>query len=141
MLKDGKDNSPVALLKLDAILRRMSLHHAYVGSLVADALAMPGHWYYDRAALRNDYGALDHYQDPRNPHPGSILWRSEYHPLNERGDILREQAVYWGQRGIHYHQFLEAGENTVNFQLATELHQQVISHGNYDPERWALRYI
>ena len=141
MLKYGKGNSPMALPKLDAILRRMSLHHAYLGSLVADALAMPGHWYYDRSALRNDYGILDHYQAPRNPHPGSILWRSEYHPLNERGDILREQAVYWGQRGIHYHQLLEAGENTVNFQLATELHHQVISHGNYDPERWALRYI
>jgi ADP-ribosyl-[dinitrogen reductase] hydrolase len=119
----------------------MTLHHAYLGSLVADALAMPGHWYYDREALRRDYGVLDHYQAPRNPHPGSILWRSEYHALNDRGDILRDQAVFWGQRGIHYHQFLEAGENTVNFRLATELYEQVRSHGGYDPERWARRYI
>ncbi len=80
---------------------------------------MPGHWYYAREALKRDYGVLDHYQAPRNPHPGSILWRSEYRALNERGDILRDQAVFWGQRGIHYHQFLEAGENTVNFRLAT----------------------
>jgi ADP-ribosylglycohydrolase len=119
----------------------MTLHHAYLGTLVADALTMPGHWYYDREALRHDYGVLDSYQAPRNPHPGSILWRSEYHALNERGDILRDQAAFWGQRGIHYHQFLEAGENTVNFRLATELYEQVRSHGGYDPERWSRRYI
>lgn len=118
----------------------MTLHHAYLGSLVADALAVPGHWYYDREALRSDYGVLDHYKTPRNPHPGSILWRSEYHAINDQGDILRDQAVFWGQRGIHYHQFLQAGENTVNFRLATELYEQVRSHGDYDPERWARRY-
>ena len=122
-------------------LHAMTLHHAYLGTLVADALTMPGHWYYDREALRHDYGVLDSYQAPRNPHPGSILWRSEYHALNERGDILRDQAAFWGQRGIHYHQFLEAGENTVNFRLATELYEQVRSHGGYDPERWSRRYI
>lgn len=119
----------------------MSLHHAFLGSLVADALAMPGHWYYDREALRHDYGMLDHFQSPRNPHPGSILWRSTYEALNERGNILREQAQFWGQRGIHYHQFLEAGENTVNFQLASELYDQTRTYQNYDPERWALHYV
>ncbi|MEP4077216.1 ADP-ribosylglycohydrolase family protein [Haloferula sp.] len=119
----------------------MTLHQAYCGSLVADALAMPGHWYYDRPALRRDYGVLDGYKAPRNPHPGSILWRSEYEALNERGDILREQAVFWGQRDIHYHQFLEAGENTVNFRLGRELHDQIVENGNYDPERWARHYV
>ena len=78
------------------------------GSFAGDALAMPVHWYYDRAALRHDYGVVRNYVAARNPHPGSILWRSEYTALNERGDILREQARYWGQRGIHYHQFLRA---------------------------------
>ena len=102
---------------------------------------MPGHWYYDREALKRDYGVLDHYQAPRNPHPGSILWRSEYHALNEKGDILRDQVVFWGQRDIHYHQFLEAGENTVNFRLATELYNQVCLHNDYDAERWALHYV
>lgn len=119
----------------------MTLHNAYLGSLVADALSMPGHWYYDREALKRDYGVLDHYQTPRNPHPGSILWRSEYHALNEKGDILRDQVVFWGQRDIHYHQFLEAGENTVNFRLATELYNQVRLRNEYDAERWALHYV
>ncbi|MDA0768257.1 MAG: ADP-ribosylglycohydrolase family protein [Verrucomicrobia bacterium] len=118
----------------------MSLDNAFHGSLIADALAMPGHWYYDRDALQHDYGLLDRYQAPRNPHPGSILWRSFYDPLNERGDILREQAAYWGVREIHYHQFLTAGENTLNFRLATELHA-FLQHHPYEPEAWLQHYV
>ena len=114
---------------------------AYEGSLAADALAMPVHWYYDRAALRRDYGIVDHFIAPRNPHPGSILWRSSYQAINPKGDILREQAVYWGQRDIHYHQFLKAGENTLNFRLATELFTFVRENGGYDADVWLDRYI
>ena len=116
-------------------------HQAYLGSLVADALAMPVHWYYDTAALRRDYGTVDRFLEPKSPHPGSILWRSEYHPLNEKGNILREQAQYWGQRGIHYHQFLRAGENTLNFRLARELFAFVRERGGYDADAWLERYI
>ena len=72
------------------------------GTFIGDALAMPVHWYYDRAALKRDYGTVSDYLAPRNPHPDSILWRSAYTSLNERGDILHEQAQYWEQRGIHY---------------------------------------
>jgi ADP-ribosylglycohydrolase len=113
----------------------------FLGSLVADALAMPGHWYYDRIALHRDYGRLDHYLAPKNPHPDSILWRSRYEPPGERGDILREQAQYWGRHGVHYHQFLEAGGNTINFLLAAELYKQVQADGCYDPNRWLERYV
>jgi hypothetical protein len=81
-------------------------NEALLGALAADALAMPVHWYYDRQALARDYGLVDHYMAPRSTHADSILWRSHYEPLNERADILREQAQYWGQRGVHYHQFL-----------------------------------
>ena len=94
-----------------------SIRRGTGGGCVGDA----GHWYYDRAALLRDYGRVDQFMAPRNPHPGSILWRSNYEALNARGDILREQAVFWGQQDIHYHQFLEAGENTLNFKLAAEL--------------------
>jgi ADP-ribosyl-[dinitrogen reductase] hydrolase len=114
---------------------------AYEGSLAADALAMPVHWYYDRAALQRDYGPVDQFKEPRNPHPGSILWRSEYKALNDRGDILREQAVFWGKREIHYHQFLKAGENTLNFKLAAELFNWIKERGEYDPDAWLEHYI
>ncbi len=111
------------------------------GSFIGDALAMPTHWYYDRAAMQRDYGEVRDYLAPRNPHPDSILWRSEYTPLNERGDILHEQAQYWGQRGIHYHQFLHAGENTLNLQLAKVLMESLIERGCYDADDYLARYI
>jgi len=118
-----------------------AFQNAYLGSLAADALAMPVHWYYDRAALLAEYGEVTTYLAPKNPHTGSILWRSQYTALNEKGEILHDQAQYWGQRGIHYHQFLKAGENTLNFQLATELLRLSEKNGGYDPDEWLAHYI
>lgn len=114
--------------------------NAMLGSLVADALAMPVHWYYDTDALDRDYPNLGGFQAPRNPHPDSILWRSRYTQRNARGDILHDQAQYWGQRGVHYHQFLAAGENTLNFKLAAELYQYVVTKGSYDATAWLQHY-
>ena len=114
---------------------------AFLGSLIADAVAMPVHWYYDRQALARDYGTIDGYRAPKTPHPDSILWRSSYTPANEKGEILHEQAQYWGRRGVHYHQFLAAGENTLNYQLALELAALVRRDRDYDPERWLDRYV
>lgn len=114
---------------------------AFRGSLIGDALAMPVHWYYDRAALDRDYPELNRFVAPRAEHPDSIFWRSEYEPLNEKGDILHDQAKYWGQRGVHYHQNLAAGENTVNFKLARSLYDQCQERGSYDVRAWAERYI
>lgn len=111
------------------------------GGFIGDALAMPVHWYYDRQALARDYGSVRDYLAPRNPHPDSILWRSSYQALNERGDILHEQAQYWGQRGIHYHQFLHAGENTLNLQLGQVLMESLVARGGYDADDYLARYI
>ncbi len=98
---------------------------AYLGTLVGDALAMPVHWYYDRAALYRDYGQVKDYLKPKNPHPNSILWRSHYKAPNPKGEILHGQAVYWGKREVHYHQFLEAGETTLTGQLV-QLHRHCL---------------
>ena len=114
---------------------------ALMGALAADAVAMPVHWYYDREALVRDYGQIASYRAPKNPHPDSILWRSSFTPLNERADILHDQARYWGQRGVHYHQFLVAGENTLNFQLVACLYEQTVRLGRYDADAWLAFYI
>jgi ADP-ribosylglycohydrolase len=114
---------------------------ALLGSLAADAVAMPVHWYYDRAALERDYGTITDYLAPKNPHPDSILWRSSYKPLNAKGEILHDQAIFWGRRGVHYHQFLLAGENTLNFQLARLLYDQTSRLGHYDADAWLKTYI
>ncbi len=117
------------------------INGALLGSSIGDALAMPAHWYYDRAALRRDYGAIDRFREPRSPHPDSILWRSRYDPINEKGEILHDQAVWWGRRGIHYHQFLEAGENTLTWQLANEVLASLAACGGHRSEDYLDRYV
>ncbi len=117
------------------------LQNAFDGSLIGDAISMPVHWYYDTAALDRDYPGLDGFVKPRSVHPDSILWRSRYEPLNEDADILHDQAQYWGKRGVHYHQFLEAGENTLNLKLARELYAFVVEKGEYSQEDWLDRYV
>ncbi|MBN1102307.1 MAG: ADP-ribosylglycohydrolase family protein, partial [Deltaproteobacteria bacterium] len=111
------------------------------GLFVGDALAMPVHWYYDTLALRRDYGFVTDYLAPRNPHPDSILWRSSYTPLNDKANILHEQAQYWGKRGIHYHQFLKAGENTLNLKLCGLLIESLNANRGYSSEDYLKRYI
>ena len=111
-------NMEIAQEKIDQGQRKAA---ALMGMYIGAALAMPVHWYYNRKALGSDYGRVPGYRAPRNPHPGSILWRSSYHAPNPGGDILHDQARYWGRAGVHYHQFLRAGENTLNLKLCTLL--------------------
>ena len=115
--------------------------NSMLGSLAAEALAMPVHWYYDTQKLDRDYDQLTGYVAPQNPHSDSILWRSRYIPRNARGNILHDQIKYWGQREIHYHQFLAAGENTINYQLGKELYLTILEYGVYDSDKWLARYI
>lgn len=63
-------------------------------ALVADAIPMPVHWYYNRDALDRDYAPFTGYAKPRNPHPDSILWRSSYEPRSPDADILHDQKPY-----------------------------------------------
>lgn len=109
---------------------------ALYGLFLGDALAMPVHWYYDTSKLKNDYGQVVDYMAPKNPHPDSILWRSSYSPENKSADILHDQSQYWGRRGIHYHQFLKAGENTLNLKLVGELLELLQSQGVYNGKQW-----
>lgn len=118
-----------------------NLQNAFLGSLVADAVALPVHWYYNTSALDRDYGELEGYLKPKNPHPDSILWRSRYSARNKTGEILHDQAVYWGQRGVHYHQFLEAGDNTINYLLAIQLYRSTVRAGRFDADEWLALYI
>ncbi|HEV2248537.1 MAG TPA: ADP-ribosylglycohydrolase family protein [Terriglobia bacterium] len=111
------------------------------GSFIGDALAMPVHWYYNVAALRRDYGVVRDYLPPRNPHPDSYLGKALYHPVNAKAEVLHDQAKYWGQPGIHYHQLLRPGENTLNLKLAAELLESLAEHGHYDANDYLRRYL
>ncbi len=117
--------------KSDAAPTLDRIRGAVMGAFLADAHAMPVHWYYDRRAMVRDYGWVEEFLAPRNPHPDSILWRSCYQALNARGEILHDQAQHWGRRGVHYHQYLRAGENTLNLQLLVLLLKSIRTKGNY----------
>ncbi|TVQ97898.1 MAG: ADP-ribosylglycohydrolase family protein [Desulfovibrionales bacterium] len=120
---------------------RSRLSGALYGSLIADALAMPTHWYYDQLSLHVDYGLVRDYKQPHNPHPDSILWRSRYRPPSPEADILHNQAMFWGERGVHYHQFLRAGENTLNLKLTRLLMEHLLESDTYEPNRYQEQYI
>lgn len=111
------------------------------GLFLGDALAMPVHWYYDRAALQRDYGEVRDLVAPKNPHPDSILFRSKYTPRNPDADILHDQARYWGFPGVHYHQHLAAGENTLNLKLVQLLLETLAQAGRYDSDLYLERMI
>jgi ADP-ribosylglycohydrolase len=132
-------------MKSNKSKKDVTLESRYLGAIyglyIGDALAMPVHWYYDRQALHRDYGQVISYLSPKNPHPNSILWRSSYRPLNEKGEILHDQAPYWGQPDIHYHQFLKAGENTLNLKLVTQLINSLKHNHGYNADDYIKRYI
>lgn len=119
-------------------------HHrhldAALGAYIADALAMPAHWFYDTRELFRTFGRIDRYLAPPAHHPGSILWRSSYTPREPEFDILGEQRRFWGQRGVHYHQFLKAGANTLNLKLLRLVLAQVTETGEYHRDRYLAAY-
>lgn len=115
-------------------------HGASLGACIGDALSMPAHWFYDPQELERTFGRIDCYMAPPSRHPGSILWRSSYAPTEPEFDILGQQRRFWGQRGVHYHQFLAAGENTLNLKLLQLVLTQVAEHGEYDPGRYLDAY-
>lgn len=111
------------------------------GAYIGDALAMPAHWYYNTTALHQTLGRIDRYLPPPPMHPDSILWRSTYAPTDPAYDILGEQRRYWGQRGVHYHQFLSPGENTLNLKLLRLALHLVEQDGGYNRERYIAEYM
>jgi ADP-ribosylglycohydrolase len=111
------------------------------GLFIGDALSMPVHWYYNRQSLERDYGHVADYLEPKNPHPDSILWRSRFDRLPSGFDILHDQARFWGMQGIHYHQHLKAGENTLNLKICRLLMASLSERGAYDPDDFLRRYI
>ena len=121
--------------------RSSRVEGALLGLFLGDALAMPVHWYYDRAALLADYGEVRDLTEPRNPHPNSILFRSQYRPRNPDADILHDQAQFWGRPGVHYHQNLAAGENTLNLKLVQLLLESMADLGRYDPDAYLDRMV
>ena len=110
----------------------MSLQNAFLGSLVTDAVSMPVHWYYNRIKLDRDYGDFTGYCKPRIP-TRTVFYGAVNLCLKVPKLTFWEIRSNTGEnKGFITTNFLEAGENTLNLQLAAELYRDSIF-------KWRLR--
>lgn len=73
------------------------------GLFVADALAMPIHWYYNRKNIIKDFPeGVSKFEAPPHPHPEAFMIGMSYHPdvttadtLGRPYDILHEHAGFY----------------------------------------------
>jgi ADP-ribosylglycohydrolase len=119
------------------------------GIFVGDALAMPVHWYYNIAALWQDFGQIRDYQAPKVHHPNSIMALANT-AKSGRGSqdggivgevILKGKKHHWGQANRHYHQGMQAGDNTLNLLCARVLLRSLNAKGYYDSTDFLHEYI
>jgi len=55
--------------------------NALWGAFIADAMAMPVHWYYRRKYIKEGFeGGITKYEDASHPHPESFMVGNSYHP-------------------------------------------------------------
>lgn len=119
------------------------------GMFVGDALAMPVHWYYNIAALWQDFGMIRDYHAPKEHHPNSIMALANTAKAgrgNQDGDIvgnviLKGKKHHWGPANRHYHQGMQAGDNTLNLLCSRVLMRSLNAKGHYDQKDFLSEYI
>ncbi|KAK3737320.1 hypothetical protein RRG08_067385 [Elysia crispata] len=120
------------------------------GLFIADAIAMPVHWFYNPSDIKKHYGNwLTGYVAPNNKHPSSILRLSAVDGSGRGSStsssavighiILHDKLKYWtgGNSSNHYHQGMKAGDNTLNAVMALKEIQTMnrVDHDLITPER------
>lgn len=130
------------------------IRHALQTQFVADALAMPVHWYYRVSDIYQAFpGGVQQFEAPPDFHPSSImsLHSTQSGGRRKPGEqaapvvgslILKDKAAFWGKANVHYHQGMQAGENTLNAHCARVLMRTLAADGgHYDAERFLAGYI
>jgi len=140
----------------DSLLSRRRAAAALRMLFVADALAMPVHWYYNLTDIEKDFpGGIRAMADAPERHPSSIMaLHSVSHGGRKAGAvsgrqrqvvgevILKGKAQFWGQPNRHYHHRMKAGENTLNAHCARLLMRTLsASAGTYHKARFLDAYI
>ena len=119
------------------------------GMMIGDALAMPVHWYYRLSELQRDFGVIQDYQAPKDIHPSSIMSLSSTSRAG-RGDqagdvvgdvILKGKKHHWGPAGRHYHQGMQAGENTLNALCARLVLRSLCRMKGHDTADFLADYV
>lgn len=136
-------------------LARIRAIAALKTSFVADALAMPVHWYYNPMDIFRDFrGGISGLEDAPARHPSSIMslhstrqggrsYRQNEQQKEIVGDvILKGRRQLWNQSKVHYHHGMKAGENTLNAHCARVVIRALHDNtGHYDQSRFLDAYI
>jgi ADP-ribosylglycohydrolase len=124
-------------------------------SFIADALAMPVHWFYNPFDIEKAFpGGIKNFEAAPAFHPSSIMHlhstnaggRGAQHAHNTQqvvGDIiLKGKRQYWGIANQHYHHAMVAGENTLNLHCMRVVMRAINNnHGRYDADIFLRDYI
>ena len=122
---------------------------------IADALAMPAHWFYNPLDIDQTFnGGIQDFESPPVHHPSSIM---SLHSTSGGGRrdgsrdgaksivgevILRGKREFWDRPNIHYHQGMAAGDNTLNAYCALALMRSMnTGNGHYDQGRFLDKYL
>ncbi|MFO8141744.1 MAG: ADP-ribosylglycohydrolase family protein [Marinobacter sp.] len=125
---------------------------------IADALAMPVHWYYNPLDIEKAFpGGIQRFEAAPDFHPSSIM---SLHSTTSGGRhfgksaskdktpqvvgdvILKGKAQFWNVPNVHYHQGLGPGENTLNAHCARVLMRSLVeAAGHYDRQAFVSAYI
>lgn len=123
---------------------------------VADALAMPVHWYYNPLDIEKAFpGGIQRFEPPPRYHPSSIMSlhstsgggrataKALAKPTEVVGEvILKGKRGFWDTPNVHYHQGMQRGENTLNAHCARVLMRSLADlSGPYDRQAFADAYI
>lgn len=136
-------------MPITTLSRADRMRGALWGMFIGDALAMPVHWYYNIAALWQDFGQIRDYQAPKAKHPSSIMPLASTGKAGrgtQAGDIvgsviLKGKKQFWGLPNGHYHQGMQAGDNTLNLLCARVLLRSLIANGQPDPAGFLQAYV
>merc|ERR1712046_112332 len=122
------------------------------GALIADAMAMPTHWYYGgKQQIQADFGGpISKYTKSRPSMQGSIMKLSSTGGAgrgDDHGDIIGDvinhgKKKFWTRSGsYHYHHTLEAGENTLEAQLMRVMMRGITANqGTFDQAQFLEEY-
>jgi ADP-ribosylglycohydrolase len=109
------------------------------GMHIADALAMPTHWFYggERQVKQIHGGFLSGYGKPPMAYPGSIMNLSNTGGAGRGGDdgdivgsvICHGKKKYWTRgQDFHYHCTLQPGENTLECDITRECYNSITAN-------------
>ena len=125
-------------------------------AFVADALAMPVHWYYNPADIYREFpGGVQGMAAAPEHHPSSIMSLHATGHGGRRGSrsgtgaaeivgdvILKGRRQHWDRQHRHYHHQMQAGDNTLNAHCARVLLRSMkANQGHYSKADYLRAYI